>query len=81
MGGDKSPFEMRFVSRPQSPMLFLKPGYVKTKRQDKLRPKAFPSFLIGSLALLNSGSVVHSRNVTWLGYFLQSLFLQRMCVL
>ena len=47
---------------------------MKTKRQDKLRPKAIPCFLFGPSAnglrdtyevLLNSGSVVHSRNVTW----------------
>ena len=65
---------MRFGTVPQSPIPFLKPGYVKTKRQDKLRRKAFPCFFIGSLAnrphdtyevLLNSGSIVHSRNVTW----------------
>ena len=72
--GDKSPFEMRFGTVPQSPIPFLKPGYVKTKRQDKLRPKSFPCFFIGPSAnrrrdtrevLLNSGSVVHSRNVSW----------------
>ena len=47
---------------------------MKAKRQDKLRPKAIPCFLFGPSAnhlggtfevLLNSGSVVHSRNVTW----------------
>ena len=38
--GDKSAFEMRFGTVPQSPIPFLKPGYVKTKRQDKLMPKA-----------------------------------------
>ena len=42
--GDKSPFEMRFGTVPQSPIPFLKLGYVKTKRQDKLRPKAFSFF-------------------------------------
>ena len=71
---DKSPFEMRFGTAPQSPIPFLKPGYVKTKRQDKLRPKALPCFFIGPSAncprdtyevLLNSGSVVNFRNVTW----------------
>ena len=59
---------------PQSPIPFLKPGYVKTKRQDKLRPKALPCFFIGPSAnrprdtyeaFLNSGSAVYSRNVTW----------------
>ena len=73
--GKKSPFEIRFGTVPQSPIPFLKPGYVKTKRQDKLRPKAIPCFLFGPSAnrllrdtyevLLNSGSVVHPRNVTW----------------
>ena len=43
--GDKSPFEMRFGTV-QSPIPFLKPGYVKTKRQDKLRPKALSCFLL-----------------------------------
>ena len=71
---DKSPFELRFIMVPQSPIPFLKPGYVKTKRQDKLRPKALSCFFIGPSAnrphdtyevLLNSGSVVNSRNVTW----------------
>ena len=38
---------MRFGTAPQSPIPFLKPGYVKTNRQDKLKPKAFPSFFIG----------------------------------
>ena len=46
---------------------------MKSKRQDKLRPMALPCFFIGPSAnrprdtyevLLNSGSVVHSRNVT-----------------
>ena len=72
--GDKSPFEMRFDTVPQSPIPILTSGYVKTKCQNKLRPKALPCFSIGSSAnrprntyevLLNSGSVVHSRNVTW----------------
>ena len=72
---DKSPFELRFGTVPQSPIIpFLKPGYVKTKRQDKLRPNAFSCFFIGMSAnrprdtykiLLNSGSVGHSHNVTW----------------
>ena len=48
--GDKSPFEMRFGTVRQSLIPFLKPGYVKNKRQDKLRPKAFPRFFIGRSA-------------------------------
>ena len=84
--GDKSPFEMRFGTVPPSPVPFLKPGYVKTKRQDELKPKALPCFFVGPSAnrphdtyevLLNSGSVFHSRNVTWAG----SLFLQTICIL
>ena len=72
--GDKSPFEMRFGTVPQSPIPFFKSGYVKTKPQDKLRPKALLCFFIGPSVnrprdtykvLLNPGSVVHSRNVTW----------------
>ena len=66
---------MSFGTVPQSPIPFIKPGYVKLKRQDILRPKALSCFFIGPSAnpprdtyevLLNSGrSVVHSRNVTW----------------
>ena len=48
--GDKSPFEMRFGTVPQSPIPFLKPGYVKIKRQNKLRRKALPYFFIGPSA-------------------------------
>ena len=71
---DKSPSEMRFGTAPRSPIPFLKPGYVKTKRQDKLRLKVFPCFFLEPSAnrprntyevLLNSGNVVHSRNATW----------------
>ena len=72
---DKSPSEMRFSTVPQSPISCLKPGYLKTKRQDKVRPtKALTCFFVRPSAnrprdthevLLNSGSVVHSRNVTW----------------
>ena len=71
---DKSPFKMCFGTVPHSPIPFLKAGYVKTKRQDIIRPKAFPCFFIGLSAnrprdtyevLLNSGSVVHFRNATW----------------
>ena len=74
--GDKSSFKMRFGTVPQSSIPFLDPGYGRTKRQDKLRPEALPSFFIGPSAnrsrdtyevLLNSGSIVHSRNVTWTG--------------
>ena len=73
--GDESPFEMRFGTVPQSPIPFLRTRYyVKTKRQDKLRPKAPPCLLIGPSAnrphdtyevFLISEGVVHSRNVTW----------------
>ena len=71
---DKSPSEMRFGTVPRSPIPFLKPGYVKTKRQDKLGLKVFPCFFLEPSAnrprntyevLLNSGNVVHSRNATW----------------
>ena len=72
--GDESPFERSFETALQSPIPFLNPGYVKPKHEDKLRPKALHCFFIAPLAnrprdtykvLLNSGSVVHSRNVTW----------------
>ena len=43
--GDKSPFEICCGTVPQSSIPFLKPGYVKTKYQDKLRPKALPCFV------------------------------------
>ena len=65
---------MRFGTLPESLIPVLKPGYVTTKRQDKLRPKAFPCFFIGPSTnrprdtyevLLNSGSVVHSRKIPW----------------
>ena len=70
--GDRSPFEMHFVLyyRARS----FSPGYKKNKRQGKLRPKASPCIFVGPSAnrprdtyyvLLNSGSVVDSRNVTW----------------
>lgn len=44
----KPPFKIHFGTAPQSPFLFLKPGYVKTKCQDKLKPMAFSCFFIGS---------------------------------
>ena len=70
----KSQIEMLFGMVSQSLIPFLKPEYVKTKRQDKLRPKAIPCFFIGPSAnrprdiyevLLNPGSIVHSRVLTW----------------
>ena len=60
--GDKSPFEMRFGTVPQSPILFLKPGYVKTKRQDKLRPNTLPWF---SLDLRQTAPVIPMRCFTF----------------
>ena len=65
---------MRYVTAPQSPIPFLKPGHVKTKRQDKLKHNAFLCFFIGPSAncprdsyelILYSENVVNSRNVTW----------------
>ena len=58
---------MRFGTVLQSPIPFLKLRYVKTKRQDKLRTKAFSCFFIEPSVnrlrdtyevLLNSGSIV-----------------------
>ena len=65
---------MRFGTLSQNPVPFLKSGYVKTERHDKLRPKAFPCFFVGFAAnhprdtyevFFSSGSVAHSRNVIW----------------
>ena len=88
---DNSPFEMRFGTVPQSQIPFLKPGYVKTKYQDTLRPK-LRRFNFFSVDIQQTAPVIpmrcfpiqdmfilapsHGR-----GYLLQSLFLQRMCVL
>ena len=44
---DKSSFEMCFGTVPQSLIPFLKPGYVESKHQNKLKPKAFPCCFIG----------------------------------
>ena len=72
---------MRFGTVLQSPIPFLKSGYVKTKRQDRLRFTAILCFFIGPSAnclrdtyeiLLNSGRFVRSCNVTWA--WLHSLF-------
>ena len=88
--GDKSPFKICFGTVPQSPIPFLTPGYLNTKRQDKLRPKAFPCF---SLGLWQTAPVIPVRCFSFQevlftlatshgrGYLLQSLFLQKMCVL
>ena len=48
--GDKSPFKIRFRTVTQSLTPFPKPGYVKTKHQDKLRPNSFPCCFIGPSA-------------------------------
>ena len=71
----KSGRSVEFIYRAslQSLNLFLKPGYVKPKRQDKLKPNAFACFFICPSAnrprdshelLLYSGHL-NSRNVTW----------------
>ena len=89
--GDKSPFEMRFGPVPQKrPIPFLKPSYVETKRQDKLSPKTLPCF---SLDRRQTAPVIPMRYFSiqqvlftlatshGRGYLLQSLFLQKMCIL
>ena len=69
--GDESPFELRFGAVPQSPIPFLKPRYMKIKRQDNLRPKAFPCFFCWTFGksspryLCISESLVHTCNITW----------------
>ena len=53
---------------------FLKPGFVKRKRGNKLEPKAVPCFYIGSSpnrprdsirVMLRAGAMIDSRHVTW----------------
>ena len=43
----KTPYEMWYGKVPPSPFPFLKPGFVKRKRVDKLKPKAVPCYYIG----------------------------------
>ena len=69
-----TPYEMWYGKVPPSPFPFLKPGFVKRKRGNKLEPKAVPCFYIGPSpnrprdsmrVMLRSGAMVDSRHVTW----------------
>ena len=57
-----------------SPFPFLKPGFVKRKRTNKLEPQAVPCFYVGPSTnrprdsmrvIFSSGTMVDSRDVTW----------------
>ena len=59
---------------PASPFPFLKPGFVKRKRGNKLEHKAVPCFYIrpspnrprdSMRVMLRSGAMIDSRHVTW----------------
>ena len=67
-------YEMWYGKVPPSPFPFLKPGFVKRKRGNKLEPKAVPCFYIGPSpnrprdsmrVMLRSGAMIDSRHVTW----------------
>ena len=69
----KSPYEMWYGRFPSSPFLFLKPGFVKRKRTNKLESRALPCFFVGQCrncpldsirVILSSGTMINSRNVT-----------------
>ena len=69
-----SPYEMWYGRTPPSPFLFLKPGFVKRKRTNKLEPQAVPCFYVGPSpnrphssmrVIFSSGTMIDSRDVTW----------------
>ena len=69
-----TPYEMWHGKVPPSLFPFLKPGFVKRKRGNKLEPKAVPCFYIGpspnrprdSMRVMSrSGAMIGSRHVTW----------------
>ena len=69
-----TPYEMWYGKVPPSPLPFLKPGFVKRKRGNKVEPKAVPCFYIGASpnrprdsmrVMLRSGAMIDSRRVTW----------------
>ena len=70
----KSPYEMWYGRTPPSPFPFLKPGFVKRKRTNKLEPPAVPCFYVGPSpnrprdsmrVIFSSGTMIDSRDVTW----------------
>ena len=69
----ETPYEIWYSKVPPSPFPFLKPGFVKIKRVDKLKPKAVPCYYIGPSpnrprdsmrVMLRSGVMIESRDVT-----------------
>ena len=69
-----TPYEMWYGKIPPSPFPFLKPGFVKRKRGNKLEPKAVPCFYIGPSpnrprdsmrVMLRSGAMIDSRHINW----------------
>ena len=70
----KSPYEMWYGRTPPSPVFFLKPGFVKRKRSNKLEPQAVPCFYVGPSpnrprdsmrVVFSSGTMIDSQDVTW----------------
>ena len=70
----KSPYDMWYGRTPQIPFPFLKPGFVKRKRTNKLEPQAVPCFYVGPSpnrprdsmrVIFSSGTMIDSRDVTW----------------
>ena len=71
---NRSPHEMLYGETPQSsPIPFLKPGYCKFKRTNKMDPKARESFYLsparkypreGKRVLVRTGKLIMTRNVT-----------------
>ena len=68
------PYEMWYGKVPPSPFPFLKPGFVKRKRGNKLEPKTVPCFYIGPSpnrprdsmrVMFCSGAMIDSRHLTW----------------
>ena len=73
--GNRSPHEMFYGVTPQSsPIPFLKPGFCKFKRTNKMDPKARGCFYLGPArnhpseskrVLVRTGRVIITGNVTW----------------
>ena len=73
--GNRSPHEIFYGEIPQdSPIPFLKPGYCKYKRMNKMDPKARECFYLvparnhpreSKRVLVHTGKVIITRNVTW----------------
>ena len=69
-----TPYEIWYGKVPSCTFTFLKPGFVKRRRGNKLEPKAVPCFYIGPSpnhprdsmrVMLRSGAMIYSRHVTW----------------